>query len=410
MKKVICFLLALVMTALSLASCDRGPSAGGGTGDVGTGGNGDDTDKNGGGLIHGNTYGDGEFAVGGGFYAWGDFMFNEVSVQTDHGVVIGIVFHDMADPEAEWMVLDFGLAECDIPKGFEASVDHTALLVDDAATAENGGVPVFAAVYTLELSEESNPHNKRSETRVAAFDMKTQKLTMIKSGIEGSLCSAAYLYKGRLYFDTQPLYDDEEHGEFFRTLNMIKLDGGEHKTMDGFDTVLLSLDYIADDVIYYSAGGKIYSSALDFSGLSYLFDAYQVFYEDSEYIYYLTSEDLTTNYDTSFSLCRKKVDDISAPAETLLSSDVLTGRNCTDYGLFGSDLYFETKTDDGNSVIYRYDIKTGEYGKLLEHEGDVSVGYSTGDYLLAYVRKGPYICVDKETGEYTTLERWPDPF
>ncbi len=401
MKRLICFIIALVMAALTLASCDTAPEGGDGTGD-------------GDGLIHGSATGNiGEFAIGGGFsgaYVWGDFMFIEGSVQTDSGVMSRIVFRDITDPKAEWVVLDCDFAQDDIPEGFDASIEQIELVVDDEATAENGGVPVFAVVYTLDIFEKSNVHNRWSETRVATFDMKTQKLTIIKSGIDGSLCSNVCSYKGRLYFDTQPFHADEEHGEFFRTLNMFELGGGEYATMDGFDTVLLSLDYIADDVIYYSAGGKIYSSALDFSGLSYLFDAYQVFFSDGEYIYYLTTEDPTARFDTSFSLYRKRSADKSAAGEVVLSSDVLTGRSCTDYSLFGSDLYLETETDGGGSVIYRYDIKTGEYGKLIEHEGSISVWYSTRDYVLAYVRKGPNICVDKKTGEYTTFEDWQNPW
>lgn len=399
MKRLICFIIALVMAALTLASCDTAPEGGDGTGD-------------GDGLIHGSATGNiGEFAIGGGFsgaYVWGDFMFIEGSVQTDSGVMSRIVFRDITDPKAEWVVLDCDFAQDDIPEGFDASIEQIELVVDDEATAENGGVPVFAVVYTLDIFEKSNVHNRWSETRVATFDMKTQKLTIIKSGIDGSLCSNVCSYKGRLYFDTQPFHADEEHGEFFRTLNMFELGGGEYATMDGFDTVLLSLDYIADDVIYYSRGGKIYSSALDFSGFTYLFDGYSVCCSDGEYLYYQTAEDLTmTDYDTAFSLCRRKLGDPLSEEETVLSSDVVTARYGGGYSFGDGYFYYDNDMSDGTTVFYSYDCRTGEHKKIFTAENShYWIVSATDDRVIIQDWDGVYHFVKKDTGEYTTIVRW----
>lgn len=411
MKKLICFILAIVMTALPLVSCDRGPSAGGGTGS-GDAASGDVTDKNGGGLIHGSASGDGEFAVGGGTdgaYVWGDFIFCHGSIQTDHGVMGRVVFRDMTDPDSDWMVLDCAFEEYDIPDGFEAYVHSIKLVADDKAAAENGGVPVFVIVYTLDIFEKSNVYNSRYETRVAAFDMNTQKLSMLKSGIDGELYGDICIYHGAVYFCTT--VRDSEQDKSKASIHMIRADSGEYTVTSADDSAYSRPMYIADGVIYYSDGEKIYSSALDFSGFSYLFDAYRVVYVDSEYMYYLTPDDGSgDNAFPSFSLCRKRIGDMSSPTETLISCEELTGGASGFYYCFGSDLYLETETDNGGSVIYRYDIKTGEYGKLIEHEGSLSVRYSTRDYVLMSVRKGPYICFDRKTGEFTTFERWQNPW
>lgn len=418
-RRIICFLLALVMTSLPLASCGGKPSAGAGDGNTASGGgnvsSGDVTDKTGDVLIHGSASENiGEFAVGGDHwapYVWGGFIFSEGAEQTDHGIFSRIIFRDMTDPESEWMsLLDCDLEEYDVPVGFKAVASDIEIVIDDEATAENGGVPVFVIAYTLDIFENNNSHNHRYETRVATFDMKTQKLTTIGSVPDGSLAGTVYMYHGAIWFGTTVF--DSEQGKSIASKHMITVKDGEYTltTVDG--TSYPSLRYIADGVIYYSDLEKVYSSALDFSGLSYLFDAYEVICADSEYIYYLTVDLTETFVTTSFALCRKKLGDISAPGEVVFSSEDLTGDSAAGYGCycFGGDLYVRTEIENEGSVICLYDIKTGEYRKLIESEEEIYPTSSSIDYLLAQGSGELYICVDKKTGEITSFERWQNPW
>lgn len=413
-KRTVCLLLALVMTSLPLVSCGK-PSAGwkgDGSTAVGGGnvGGGDVTDKTGDGLIHGSTTDyTGEFERGGGYlgsYMWGDFVFRNGYMQNDGGYTSYIIFRDTSDPNGEWLPLDCDLLHGEATDKLDADIEAFGLIVDKKLTAENGGVPVFIIAYTVEYTEKNNSHNGRLETKVALFDMKTQKLTVIKDGIDDMRVSTVYLYRDTLYFYTSPIHYAGGDDTFFVNLNKVNTDGSGYSVMDNRDKVAMDIDYIADGAVYYSLDGKIYSSALDFSGLSYLFDAYRVCYADSEYVYYLTAEDLTmTSYDTAFSLCRKSRADISAPAETLLSSDVLTGRTWGSYDFFGGDLYYVTETE-GGEALNLYDIKKGESKKIFESEEGAGLAYAASDRVLLVIRKAGYVCVNKETGEVTRFDEW----
>lgn len=420
MKRFICLILALIMTALPLASCGGTPSTGGdGTGngasDAETGGSGDDSDKNGDGLIHGSAPENiGEFARGNGFffpYAWGDFVFQSDAYEpNEDGYIDYIVFHDMDDPSGGWLPLCCDLARGESSDKFDARISSAQLIVDEAAAVKNGGVPVFIIAYTVERTEKINSHNKEYETKVASFDMKSRKLTILKDGLNDVYIGAICIYRSTLYFATQLGYALSGDNLVY-IINKIDLDGSEYAVLENEQQVeWIELDYIADDVIYYSRGGKIYSSALDFSGFTYLFDGYRVCYSDSEYVYYLTAEDLTmTDYDTAFSLCRRKLGDPLSEAETVLSSDVLTGRDWSNYyrGEDGDFYYKVVSPNDGTTVFYSYNCRTGDHKKIFTAEHPhFSIAFATDDRIILQDWDGVLYFIKKETGEYTTIVRW----
>ncbi len=405
-KRIICFLLALVTAAMTLAACDTQPAGGDGTGGAETG---DD------GLIYGSASGNiGEFAQGCGYYnpyVWGDFVFQSRAYEHNNdGYIDHIVFHDMDDQSGGWLPLGCDLTRGESSDKFDADIDSAQLIVDEAATAKNGGVPVFIIAYTVERTDKDNLHNREYETKIASFNMKSRKLTILKEGLNDVFIGAIYTYRNTLYFATQLSHAVSGENIVF-IINKINLDGSEYAVLGNEDeTEWIELDYIADDVIYYSRGGKIYSSALDFSGFTYLFDGYRVCYSNSEYIYYLTAEDLTmTSYDTAFSLCRRKLGDPLSEEETVLSSDVLTGRDWSYYyrGKDGDFYYQAVSPNDGTTVFYSYDCRTGEHKEIFTSENpDCRIVSATDDRIILQGDGGTYYFVKKETGEYTTIVRW----
>ena len=400
-KRIVCFLLALVTAALMLAACD--------TQSVG----GDGTDSGGDGLIYGSAPGNiGEFAQGGGYtnpYVWGDFVFQTDAYEHNKdGYIDHIVFHDMDDPSGGWLPLCCDLTRGESSDKFDADIASAELIIDDEATAKNGGVPVFIIAYTVERTEKDNVHNREYETKIASFDMKSRKLTILKEGLNDIRIGYIFTYRNTLYFETGHAKTASGENRVY-IINKINLDGSGYAVLEiEEETGWFQLDYIADDVIYYSRGGKIYSSALDFSGFTYLFDGYSVCCSDGEYLYYQTAEDLTmTDYDTAFSLCRRKLGDPLSEEETVLSSDVVTARYGGGYSFGDGYFYYDNDMSDGTTVFYSYDCRTGEHKKIFTAENShYWIVSATDDRVIIQDWDGVYHFVKKDTGEYTTIVRW----
>ncbi len=285
------------------------------------------------------------------------------------------------------------------------------MLIDRAATNENGGSPVLIIAYENLRSDEG--------TAIVSYDLYKSEITVIKDGI---LSGVQYLclYGDYIYYMTAD-YDEGNN------IHRVKKDGSDYSTLDNPENNIYRLITAYEDrVYYYDSAGQIYSSTLDFQDSQHLVDdagAYEPFVRDG-YIYYyqfagyVTLEATEENEERqifSYDLYRCSTEDTS-DSEVILEGITIAIAYCGDdeiyYYLANPYWHEDGSYDTGEDTLYAYSISTGE--TVTVYEGyDTSLSsrelkVSTDKYIIFedYYRNGRgnvYVAHNISTGEETEI-------
>lgn len=270
------------------------------------------------------------------------------------------------------------------------------MLIDEAATVKNGGMPVLIIAY-------GKGRQNDYRFRIVSFNTLTNKVTVIQENISRVMSLA--LYRDTLYYTTE---EDEEIG---RLLHKINLDGSGYSTLGDFDRVVdLSLGWVDDGVVYYSDGvtGEVFQCDADLKNSRLLFKVENVplesiikFVSDG-YIYYRENRSPDDLYKAGFIL-RRPLDDIEKSEVFLenVAGDMFDGKL----------LYMYSET--GWDVLYEYDPKTGETCIVYDvRDQGLDLAYSmySERYLICETYGDSrndiyYLCFDLETGEQIKIPR-----
>ena len=276
--------------------------------------------------------------------------------------------------------------------GLFAGVDEWPFfLVDEEATAENGGIPVFIICC-----------NYSGVYKIFSYNSKDNKVNTIHTELENMHWLA--LYGDYIFYVTN-------EGDKGWIIHRVKKDGTGYAEMENKDALSHSIHFIYEDKIYYSQGSKkIYSMNLDFSGSEYICDALvnpSPFIADG-YIYYFAVRPTPVGDGTNnaWELCRRNLTDLSKEETVIKDIGVGMHRN----GIFYYFKYNSDGTAYNKNTIYGYKVKTGESFVALDNPaiqgGFTYLGWNE-EYLVCRFtkdRKSYYLVVNIETGEEFTMQ------
>lgn len=276
--------------------------------------------------------------------------------------------------------------------GLFAGVDEWPFfLVDEEATAENGGIPVFIICC-----------NYSGVYKIFSYNSKNNKVNTIHTELENMEWLA--LYGDYIFYETY-------EGDKGKIIHRVGKDGTGHAEMENKDALSYSIHFIYEDKIYYSQGSrKIYSMNLDFSESVYICDALvnpSPFISDG-YIYYFAVRPTPVGDGTnnSWELCRRSLADLSKEETVLKNICVGMHRN----GIFYYFKYNSEGTACNKNIVYGYKVKTGESFVALDNPaiqgGFTYLGWNE-EYLVCRFtkdRKSYYLVVNIETWEEFTMQ------
>jgi len=288
--------------------------------------------------------------------------------------------------------------------------------VDTVASTKNGGVPVllFAGVYSYTVKTPANPNHVIVKHRIGSFDMKTQKLVILKDEIDGTPMNFA-IYENRILY----VIHTEENGSSLYSLSTS--DGEDEKCLPNPDKTVFNLLYAWDGRIYYymkANDATLLSCNMDFEDQRshFAIEVYPDPFIIDGKIYYGVQNPISTpengNVVHSYKICCRDLS--NAEEEKTVLTDVLAGT------LFGKSYFYYSASDynaetSGYHVLYRLDLNTGESRKVFEKTNTRRSYFiqSLNEKWIVFAEtdlKGTgnterIFCLDTESGKETLLPK-----
>lgn len=269
-------------------------------------------------------------------------------------------------------------------------------LIDECATEENNGIPVF--IIACEY-----PAGSATETVHKIFSYNTKDNTMKVIHEETENIQWLSLYGDYIFYITN-------EGDKGWIIHRIGKDGSNHIEMENKEALSNSIHFIYKDKIYYTQGNKkLLSMNLDFSESEYLFDVItnaSPFINDG-YIYYMSNlTRLKEGGKYVNELCRRNIDDISKE-ETVLSNIAIGMHRNGIFYYFKYDSVDDTVYND--NIIYGYAVQTGESFVAIEkhsiESGLIYLGWNEEYLVCRFSENGELylMIVNIETGKENVI-------
>ena len=278
------------------------------------------------------------------------------------------------------------------------------IVIDRAATEKNGGEPVLILFR--------DPIEGRGS--ILSVNTKTGEETIIKDGISGML-SVFTMYNDTLYYATFMMGDGIS---VYYTMYSVKTDGSEYTESNSFEASLLwSIDWIGGDRIYCTDGnvGHIVSYDLNFGDKrEYKGLVNSVEYVDDKYIYYIAYDEESG---MSSSLYRGKINDPSDARVMIEGIEVEGVEKVKMLGYYDRSLFYY---DAGKDAIFEFDLLKRSSESVFEMKNrpddlplltPVVTTDTYAVYIVIYRREddsalsfGHLVCADYKTGSMWKIQ------
>ena len=210
----------------------------------------------------------------------------------------GIKYQDMNNIRSTGLPLYNDALAAAYGEGDPFSGASATMIIDEKATAENDNVPILLIAANvrspgldIDNSDEDGDPFMSLVTEIGRYDMLTGEWKVMVDDITDAFVSLS-LYKDTVFFTTY----SEKDGTY--TVHKMNRDGGGQRAIYSSESAHFALEWVHDDVIYYTEGEdtegedfSLYSCDLNFNNRSLVFTEDELF--DSNilniaggYIYY----------------------------------------------------------------------------------------------------------------------------
>jgi len=333
--------------------------------------------------------------------------------QTDYTRESTIKYQNLKNPHENSVMLYNDTFGGEDP--FKAVAD-SFIIVDEKATAENGGMPVLIIAMNTYKNEDVG-----TDFKIVRFDQATNTLKVITEKTTGEKVNSAFLCGDTLYFQMWSQNEKEEYSFNYYKMNK---DGGEITTLDNAIKTETEVLSIIGKTVYLldSVAGMVYKTDINFESFEKMTKYSDICFEPyiaDGFLYYADKYrevDVEGNKVRVSDVYRKPLEGFKEASPELIIENAVYARGYGSrivYFEAGDSEFFKDRIFTVNKlpVLKLYDISTGNSTVLSDKRGGDENERHTGaigcnaDYIWYLCADGKYYFIDIQTNSISDFNK-----